>query len=152
MTWSTHALLGISTLWLLAPLPPEIISYDMGSLAAVAALGALLPDLDASQSKIKHLKLLGTPFKPFLLPSQIIHHSDRHRGLLHSLCGLGAFSLILLPFSAHTGWQFWLALVLGYGSHLAGDACTRSGVPLLPQGAALPSPAVLFAICHRLTG
>jgi membrane-bound metal-dependent hydrolase YbcI (DUF457 family) len=67
MTWPTHALFGISTLWLLAPLPPEIVGYDMGTLAAGAALGALLPDLDASESKIKHLKVLGTNFKPFLI-------------------------------------------------------------------------------------
>ena len=88
MTWPTHAFFGISTLWLLAPLPPEVIGYDFGTLAAFAAFGALLPDLDATESKIKHLKLFGTSFKPFLLASQIIHWSDQHRGLLHSLTGL----------------------------------------------------------------
>jgi hypothetical protein len=62
MTWPTHAFLGISTLWLLAPLPPEVIGCDFGTLATFAAFGALLPDLDASESKIKHLKLLGTSF------------------------------------------------------------------------------------------
>jgi hypothetical protein len=70
VTWTTHTLFGISTLWLLAPLPPEVPGYDFGTLAACAALGALLPDLDASEPKIKHLKLLGTQFKPFLLPAQ----------------------------------------------------------------------------------
>jgi len=54
MTWPTHALFGISMLWLSAPLPPELVGYDVGTLDAVAALGALLPDLDASESKIKH--------------------------------------------------------------------------------------------------
>jgi len=29
------------------------------------------------------------------------------------------------------GWPLFLGLVLGYGSHLAGDACTKSGIPLL---------------------
>jgi inner membrane protein len=29
------------------------------------------------------------------------------------------------------GWALWIGLVLGYGSHLLGDALTRSGVPLL---------------------
>lgn len=89
MTWPTHTLLGINSLWLLAPLPPEALSYDFGVLAACAALGALLPDLDASQSKIKHLRLLGTNFKPFLLPAQIIHRSDQHRGLPRSRVGSG---------------------------------------------------------------
>lgn len=72
MTWPTHTLLGINTLWLLAPLPPELLAYDFGVLAACAALGALLPDLDASESKIKHLKVPGTKLKLFLLPAQVV--------------------------------------------------------------------------------
>ncbi|MDQ3813388.1 MAG: metal-dependent hydrolase [Armatimonadota bacterium] len=63
MTWPTHALLGINSLWLLSPLPTEVIGYYTGTLAAVAACGALLPDLDASQSQIKHLQFVG--IKPF---------------------------------------------------------------------------------------
>lgn len=55
MTWPTHSLIGINFLWLLTPLPPGTLAYDMGTLAAVTVLGALLPDLDASESKIKHL-------------------------------------------------------------------------------------------------
>ena len=88
MRWYAHALFGISSLWLLTPLLNQGDAAgvaNIGVLAACAAFGALLPDLDASDSKIKHLKLAGTSFKPFLLPSHIIHHSDRHRGLLHSL-------------------------------------------------------------------
>ncbi len=80
MTWPTHALIGINSLWLLAPLPPDLLGYDWGTLAACAALGALLPDLDASESKIKHLKIPGTQFKPFLLPAQVVHRTDQHRG------------------------------------------------------------------------
>lgn len=45
-----------------------------------------------------------------------------------ALCLLALFSAPLL---ALLGWQVWLALVLGYAAHLAADACTRSGVPLL---------------------
>ena len=60
---------------------------DVGTLAAVSALGALLPDLDASESKVKHLKLLGTNIKPFLLSAQVVHRSGQHRALLHSLTG-----------------------------------------------------------------
>ena len=77
MTWSTHALIGVNSLWLLTFVPPELISYDFGTLAACAALGALMPDLDASQSKIKHLKVPGTNFKPFLLPAQFVHRTDQ---------------------------------------------------------------------------
>ena len=89
MTWPTHALLGINSLWLLAFIPRRTTSYTTWErLAACAVLGALLPDLDASESKIKHLKILGTNFKPFLLPAQIVHRTDGHRGLLHSFLGV----------------------------------------------------------------
>jgi len=56
MTWPTHTLFGVSTLWLLAPVPPEVLQANIGVLVTAATLGALLPDLDASESKIKHLK------------------------------------------------------------------------------------------------
>lgn len=118
MTWTTHTLFGISALWLLAPLPPQALGYDLGTLAACAALGALLPDLDASESKIKHFKLPGTQFKPFLLPAQVIHRSDQHRGLLHSLWGLSMAGACVLPLAFCIGWAPVTALLLGYASHL----------------------------------
>ena len=134
MTWPTHALFGISTLWLLAPLPPDVLGYDFGTLAACAAFGALLPDLDASESKIKHLKLPGAQFKPFLLPTQIVHHSDQHRSLLHSLWGLGMAGTCSLPLMFWIGWTPAVALLLGYASHLLGDSATKSGIrPFYPQ-------------------
>jgi len=130
MTWPTHAFFGFSALWLLTPLPPEIIGYDFGTLAAFAAFGALLPDLDASESKIKHLKLLGTSFKSFLLPSQIVHKSDQHRGLLHSLTGLGIVAGMAAPLTWWVGWAPYFALCLGYASHLLADSATKSGLLL----------------------
>lgn len=57
---------------MLSPLPPANGELRFRHPAACAALGALLPDLDASESKIKHLKLPGTNFKLFLLPAQIV--------------------------------------------------------------------------------
>lgn len=131
MTWPTHALLGISTLWLLAPLPPELVGYDFGTLSACAAFGALLPDLDASESKIKHLKIPGTKFKPFLLPAQVVSRTDQHRGLLHSLWGVELAALIVAPAAFWTGWAPVVALLLGYASHLLSDAATKSGIRLL---------------------
>lgn len=130
MTWPTHSLLGINSLWLLAPLAPELLGYDLGTLAVCAVLGALLPDLDASESKIKHLKIPGTKFKPFLLPSQVVHRTDQHRGLLHSFWGLGMFTIITTPLLFWTEWAPVVALLLGYSSHLLGDAATKSGIRL----------------------
>lgn len=131
MTWPTHSLLGISTLWLLTPIPPELLGYDFGTLAACAALGVLLPDLDASESKIKHLKLLGTNFKPFLIPAQIVNRTEQHRGLLHSLAGLGMMALMSSPAIIWVGWAPVAVLLLGYASHLVADAMTKSGVRFL---------------------
>ena len=129
MTWSTHAILGINTLWLFEILPQGPDPLNVGILAAVAAFGALLPDLDASQSKIKYLSISG--LKPFYLPSEALHRWLGHRGLLHSLLGLGIVTLLVLPLAVWWGWTVPLALLLGYASHLAADACTRFGVPLL---------------------
>ena len=161
MTWQTHIAFGISALWLMTPVPPDLLGYDFGTLAACAALGALLPDLDASEAKIKHLKLLGTNITPFFLPSQVVHRSDRHRGLLHSLVGLGMVAGMTAPLCWWVGWTPVIALVLGYASHLAADACTRSGISflfpsrrryhVLPRGFRVTTGSqaedVLFALC-----
>jgi inner membrane protein len=131
MTWRTYALLGISSLWLMAPVPAEVLGYDVGTLAAVAALGALLPDLDASESSIKHLKVLGTQFKSFLVPAQVVHASEQHRGLLHSLAGLDMIGVMATPMILWIGWAPVVALLLGYASHLQADSATRTGILLL---------------------
>lgn len=83
--------------------------------------GALLPDLDATHSTIKYLRL-GGHFQPFRLPVRVLSHQLGHRGPLHSLAGIALLWL---------GWQPTLALALGMLSHLLGDASTKSGVPLL---------------------
>ena len=131
MTWPTHTLFCISTLWLLATVPPEILQVNMGVLAAAAAFGALMPDLDASESKIKHLKIPNTQIKPFMLPALIVSRSDQHRGLLHSLAGLGMMTLFVLPASFFFGWAVAVAFLLGYTSHLVADSATKSGIRLL---------------------
>jgi membrane-bound metal-dependent hydrolase YbcI (DUF457 family) len=131
MTWPTHVVFGISALCFLAPLPVDMLGYDMGPLAMAAALGALLPDLDASESKIKHLKLLGTSFKPLHFPAQVVYRSDQHRGLLHSLWGLGIAATFTVPLMWWVGWAPVVALLLGYSSHLLVDSMTKSGIRLL---------------------
>ena len=132
MTWPTHTFFGISTLWLLAPIRPEMLGVDWGILAVIAAFGALLPDLDASESKIKHLRIPNTQIKPFMLPAMLVSRTDQHRGLLHSLAGLGMVTATIgVPLLVFYGWTPVLALLLGYGSHLMADAATKSGIRLL---------------------
>ena len=98
MTWRTHALVGVNSLWLLGIVPQSVgFSSDAGNiglLAAAAAFGALLPDLDAQQSRIKHLSP-GWGFEPFFLPSVLLHQAFGHRGLLHSALGLALFSALV---------------------------------------------------------
>jgi inner membrane protein len=133
MTWRTHTFFGVTSLWLLAPVPHLLTAATLGPLALFAAFGALLPDLDASASKIRSIGIGGVqPFVPFSL---LIHRTWGHRGLLHSPLGLllaacAAGILALLGYGLPA-----LALLLGYASHLVADACTRSGIPGWPNRA-----------------
>ncbi|MDQ2687670.1 MAG: metal-dependent hydrolase [Armatimonadota bacterium] len=154
MTWRTHALVGVASLWLLEAVPHAIDPIaatgqaapgNIGLLASVAALGALLPDLDAAESKIKHLTV-GGGIAPFALPALFLHRAFGHRGLLHSALGLALFGLLVaLPLSFWWGGTPSLALWVGYASHLAADACTRMGIPFL-----FPNRRRLFLLPPRL--
>src|SRR5438045_3221124 len=131
MTWRTHVLFGISSLWLLEPLSGVLSADTIGPLAVMAALGALLPDLDAAHSKIKSLEVGG--IRPFAPLAWLSHRAGGHRGFLHSPAGLGLVGLFALLPVFMWGWQPSAVLWLGYASHLAADACTRTGIPLWPQ-------------------
>ena len=118
-------------LWLLAAVPGTVTPQDVGALAVLAAGAALLPDLDAQRSKIRSLAL--GPVRPFDPLGALFYGAWGHRGPLHSLPGLAAFGLACaLPLSLRWGGEYGGALLLGYGSHVALDAMTRHGVPLLP--------------------
>ncbi len=108
------------------------MGQTVGSLTVLAAAAALLPDLDAQRSKIRSLKI--GPLRPFDPLGGLLYGAWGHRGPLHSLPGLAVFGLIAaLPLSLAWGWQYGAAALLGYASHLALDAMTRHGVPLLPS-------------------
>ena len=108
-----------------------ITSQTIGTLAVLAAAAALLPDLDAQHSKIRSLRL--GPIRPLDPLGALVYGAWGHRGPLHSLPGLAVFGLVAaLPLSLTWGWTYGAALMLGYGSHLALDAMTQRGVPLLP--------------------
>jgi len=96
-----------------------------GEAIALAAVGALLPEIDTPHS------LLGS----FTLPlSERIRARWGHRTLTHSLLGLLILAALTIPLAL---WQFrsWLALLLGFLSHLLLDMGTREGVRLLwPKG------------------
>ena len=140
MTGPSHILLGVSSVWLIRAIPGAVGTLTAvqgsspGLIVGAAVLGALLPDLDAAHSTIKYLRV-GVRFQPFLLPAHVLSRELGHRGLLHSLAGLVLLWIWLgFPLLLWLGWQPSLALALGIGSHLLGDASTKSGIPLLyPQ-------------------
>ncbi|MFA6525304.1 MAG: metal-dependent hydrolase [Patescibacteria group bacterium] len=141
MKGSTHAVIGANTVWVLALFSG--FSWNP-FLILVGALGGLLPDLDASDSKIKHLEVgygkgkNRIALKPFYLISWIVSSVFKHRGAFHSLLavilvGWGSFFLFLflgqwVEILSH---EFWLVLTLGYASHIIADGMTHHGVPLL---------------------
>lgn len=126
MMGRTHLLLGINTLWLLEAGP--VASPDRFVLAvAGTALGSLLPDLDARASLLQTLRIGGVA--PLVLPARLLNWAFGHRGALHSLLALAVLALLSLPLLG-TLPLLWIGLVLGYASHIAGDGCTRHGVPL----------------------
>lgn len=133
MMWRTHALLGVCALWALAPFPGAVTSYNVGPLCALAAFGALLPDLDADRSKVRSLQVMG--IRPFVPIALLAHRAWGHRALLHSPLGLLLFGGLCVPVALLWGWLPALALWLGYASHLAGDACTKTGIPSWPNRA-----------------
>ena len=108
-----------------------VTAHNVGPLAVIAAGAALLPDLDARRSKIRSLAI--GPIRPLDPVGSLIYGAWGHRGPLHSLPGLAAFGLVAaLPTALAWGIEYGAAALLGYGSHLALDAMTRRGVPLLP--------------------
>jgi len=131
MTWRTHAACGVASLWCVAALPASAFpSANFGLLAAVAALGALLPDLDAPVSKLSAWSLGG--IRPLYPVARAVSARLGHRGPLHSWPGLVFAAAMGTALAVFLGALAGVSLWLGYASHLAADACTVSGIPLSP--------------------
>lgn len=115
MMAGSHVVTGI-TAWAAVCLaigqPPSAAGF------ALAALGALAPDIDHPRSWI------GRRLSPIsILLAKVVGH----RGVTHSLLAIVAGMAALRWYGL--GWTV-APMVIGYLSHLAGDACTPSGVPL----------------------
>lgn len=83
-------------------------------------LGALLPDIDEHNSKIK---------KWFGIFGSIISFFSKHRGLFHSFF----LSLVLFLLLGLWNWSYAFALLIGYLSHLLLDGLTPMGImPFYP--------------------
>ena len=130
MVWRTHVLFGISSLWLVASFTNLWNAGTAGPMAACAAFGALLPDIDAGTAKIAQLSIgRMTPLAPV---SMMARDAFGHRGITHSAVGIALFGGVAAMVVGHClGLSSAVALWLGYASHLVGDACTVSGIPVL---------------------
>jgi len=131
-----------------------LVSAMMGVM-----VGSLLPDVDASDSKIMHgtWKPIGFVgkyvfYRPMvrLLGNKRNTFRDEHRGFLHSLLGcLMASAFFAVPTliifivltrlvemeTAVPVWYIWIGVQIGFLLHLAEDSFTRSGVRwFFPRG------------------
>jgi membrane-bound metal-dependent hydrolase YbcI (DUF457 family) len=101
MMWHTHAAIGASAIWLLLPLLPPDGSVNISVLMAFCLAGALVPDLDASESKAKHIKVAGV--EPLVPVAIAINRDFAHRGVLHSRWGWMIWTLLILPLGLGLG-------------------------------------------------
>lgn len=138
---TTHAVFGVAALAgasLLAGAEPALYAYP----AVVVA--AWLPDVDNPRSRLGNgLSRMKNPVlhrvtRPvswaLRATSFLLFRTVGHRTLTHSLLGVALFVVLISPVAALSP-DLFLALVVGYASHLFADALNRRGVPLLwPAG------------------
>lgn len=144
----THSVFGAGALAgasLVLGMEPAWYAYP------VAVVAALAPDLDNPRSKLGNglspmrnplLNMLTRPLSWALRAVSFgLFKTAGHRTLTHSLLGLAAFAVLawlLWRAMPGPGYELFVALVAGYASHLAADALTTRGVPLLwPAGGAV---------------
>jgi inner membrane protein len=129
MTWRTHVMGGLASLWMIRLFPFGIDSTALALSAILSVLGSLLPDLDARESKLSNVQILGvTPLKPV---ASLLYKRLGHRGAMHSALALIILSVLAgVPLGLFLSPFAGLGLALGYLSHILLDASTKSGVPL----------------------
>jgi inner membrane protein len=94
-----------------------------GAALGAAALGSLLPDVDTSSSRA------GFCVYPLAL---WLERKFGHRTVTHSITGIGVCALVFSPLLFFVPLHpLFIALVCGFCIHLAGDACTKAGIPLM---------------------
>lgn len=133
MRATTHQLAGVG-LAVVGAAAFALSTPDAAVLVAGAWLGSLLPDADRAGSRIYRARTLERRAWPLRVVGRLARLPLRalillgHRGLTHSLVAVAAvtaLAYLLAPdaFAAGVG--------VGYLAHVAADACTPGGVPLL---------------------
>ena len=135
MTGRTHDAIAFASLITVTAInPPETLNVLTAVAAVVGSIiGATLPDLDQSTNRLWDF-LPGRDYAGKLLRPLFLGH----RNLTHSILGvylvyhIMGFVLprILNPDYINSG-IVYTAMMIGYISHLVGDAVTKEGLPLL---------------------
>lgn len=138
---TTHELVGVS-LALVASRATDTESLPTAALAASAVWGSWLPDVDTPGARVhrrtrleRHSLVargLGVLLRAPLLTFALL---VRHRGFTHALVACAAVSVLVAMAVAVVGGPglgglVGLGVAVGYGAHLAADACTPGGAPL----------------------
>jgi len=129
---TTHQIAGVG-LAVVTAAALDATTTSAALLVGGAWLGSLLPDADRAGSRIYRprrwerrawpLRVLGWLAR---LPLRLLILLG-HRGLTHSLAGCAAVTILARLLST----ELAAGLAIGYLAHIAADACTPSGVPLL---------------------
>ncbi len=117
----SHVLVGAGA-WVAAARLGGMVSGDALAVGAAMA-GSLLPDIDHPSSWLgRRLWVVSKPLSKLI----------GHRGLTHSLLAVvGGLALVQAIHPSTVVARLAEPLVVGYLSHLAADALTPAGVPLL---------------------
>lgn len=135
MTGKTHRLIGITAagasylIWT----TPHYAPATVVAVLVASHFGALIPDMDSTAADIWDSIPLGSA-----VGSIASKAAFGHRNLTHSLLGVAAFGGLswwliqkIPPYwGIETPWV-WIAFLIGYVLHLAADALTEEGIPLL---------------------
>lgn len=128
MTYGTHmlggALGGIIMLNMSSPDPDAVFVILGGSV-----IGALLPDLDHTQSKISRSNV-GTS-----IVAELVSLLTKHRGILHTPIFLAVLAILAVPICSAVPVQFSgelrqiiVGMMIGYLSHLILDTLNPGGI------------------------
>lgn len=119
MTAPTHTVFGLLTSAVAFSLSSSPLSRDYGAMSG-AVIGSLLPDVDSPTSAMGRLV-------PFV--SAPLERRWGHRTVTHSLLALAGVAVLAVPLLLLSRTAY-IALLIGYVSHLVADCATKSGVPL----------------------
>lgn len=158
MTDKTHQLIGITaaTAFYLTQHTDQLLTWPIaGSVLAGAILGSVAPDLDQPTAnlwdEIPLGKLIGR------ITSRCL---GGHRNLSHSLLGIALFTGLAYWLSRFIPTHWWIdrptllmSFIIGFVAHLAADAITVMGIPLLwPFGGNMGFPPRPFEGIRIITG